>query len=105
MQIDVKFHDEVVTADNDRLGVAQRLYHYSGEDFLETQGFRDFLKVFDFETGDDFYIPTDFLVGRDAAKRAVQLSLTSYDVQQRTFSRKPRAIAYAVAESIELPTL
>lgn len=100
----IHFHDTIMTADEQVVGKAQRLYHYDGEEFAEVQGFTHFLKVFNFETGDDFYIPTEFISDRNAASSTIKLSIPFREIQTRTLSRKPRSIAYDLATVEELPT-
>lgn len=102
MSVTIRYHDKVETADGRSLGVAQRIYHYDGDDYLEMDGFRHYLKTFDFESGDDFYIPLEYVAGRDDATGTVTLSIKFRVIQTKTFSRAPRAIAYRIAQAEDL---
>ncbi len=101
MNIEIKFHDPVTTSDGHKLGLAQRIYIKPEDTELDNEIYPSHLKVFDFEVGDDLYIPTAFIDSREE-NDGVKLSLTLEQVQEQTLSREPRYIAYDVATKQEL---
>lgn len=103
MELAITFHEPVSSKDGQALGVAQRLYHSTDDqDKLETQPYERHLKLFDFNTGDDLYIPVEYLAR--AADGALIVDLTFRDVQDRTLSRQPRYVAYHAYEELPLHT-
>lgn len=98
--LDVKFHEPVITKDGEKLGVAQRLYIKQDDEEVETQTVESHLKVFDFATGDDYYIPTGYIDARDS--EGVKLSIKFQTVLNRSYSRLPRYIAYESMTVTEL---
>lgn len=100
MTVDVKFHEPIVTKDGHQLGVAQRVYTNEDDTGLETATVEQHLKVFDFETGDVYFVPTRYLGKRN--EDGVPLSINHQTLLNRSYSRLPRYIAYEVAAVTEL---
>jgi len=90
----IKFHTPVVTADGHPLGVAQKIYH-ADPDGIETSRFLNYLKVFDFNSGDAYYIPLEYVSTSDDI---VALSINFKTIQSNSFSNTPRSIAYGSAK-------
>ena len=70
MTVDVNFHDPVMTSDGKMLGVAQRIYRTSEDDPIETSIYNEHLKVVNMQTGEDFFIPLEFVGNRNTGDSA-----------------------------------
>ncbi|MEW5985555.1 MAG: hypothetical protein AB1791_02880, partial [Chloroflexota bacterium] len=79
--------DEVWTADQKKLGVAHHLHHALGEVNPDLKLYASYLEVESFELGDDYFIPTDFIAGRDPAGGRVNLDATLKKVLEETWVR------------------
>ncbi len=66
MDLDIKKLDEVWTADAKKLGLAQQLFHRQDEVNPDLQLYASYLEVENFEYGEVFYVPTDFVADRAA---------------------------------------
>lgn len=94
--------DEVWTADSQKLGVAHHLYHNLGEVNPDLQLYASYLEVESFDFGDDYYLPTDFITGRDPATGRVHLDVTLKQVMEATWFRRPDCIVRGQARQEEL---
>lgn len=103
MSIDVKRGEEVWTSDGNRLGTARRLHHRQEEIDPELELYATYLHVVSFDLGDDFYVPTDYIDGRDENGR-VLITESMQKVQDHTWTRLPDFIAQGEDEEEELPT-
>ncbi|MGB1250062.1 MAG: hypothetical protein ACPG8W_05470 [Candidatus Promineifilaceae bacterium] len=101
MTANVNYHDPVMTADGRQLGVAQRIYRTVEDDPIETTSYNEHLKVISFETGENFFIPLEFI--NDRADGQVSLTLTYREVLNSAFDHMPRYIAYEVGTKQALP--
>ena len=101
MTVNVKYHDPVYTKDGDQLGLAMRFHRSTDTEGMETGKYTSHLKLFDFSTGDDYFIPTEFIGSRDS-KGGVHLLLTTRAVNNMSLSREPRYVAYELDEKTEL---
>lgn len=106
MDIEIRARDEIWTSDGYRLGVARDL-HYRPEEEVnpEEQLYAAYLEIVNYELGDDFYVPTDFLAERDEENGRVLLDVKMKDVQQRTWSRAPEFVAQKLGRSVHLADL
>jgi hypothetical protein len=102
-KITIELNDEVWTSDEVKLGVARRVF-FRPEDQVNPADllYAVYLKVEDFELGEDFFIPTDFVGARDEAGR-VLLETKMKEVMQRTWSRAPEFVATRLGRSEPLP--
>ncbi|MCI0394894.1 MAG: hypothetical protein L0332_17090 [Chloroflexi bacterium] len=103
MELDIKRLEEVWTADNKKLGLAQSLFHRLGGVDPELGFYDTYLEVENFEYGDDYYVPTDFIKGRDPKTGRVMLSISLQKVMERTWSRLPDFVAHGQARKELLP--
>jgi hypothetical protein len=55
-----------------------------------------------FELGDDFYVPTDFVAGRDPQTGHITLTVTEKKVANKTWTRLPDFILHGEARQEEL---
>lgn len=101
MSVDINHHDSVITTDGKTLGVAQRIYRTIEDDPIETTMYNEHLKVVSMQTGENFYIPLEFVGGRSAGN--VPLSLSYRQVLNNAFDHTPRYIAYSVGTKEALP--
>lgn len=98
--------DEVWTSDNLKLGVAHSLYYRPEEQVRPAdQLYAAYLGVMNFELGDDYYVPTDFLQRVDAEQDQARLELTvpMKAVMDRTWSRAPEFVAKGLGRRVPLP--
>lgn len=88
--MNIQFHTPVMTKDGQQLGLAQRILTSINPE-IEVSPYSQHLKVFNFDMGDAFFVPTAFVRG---AGTDVSLSLTYQEVLNGAFSNMPRYIAY-----------
>jgi hypothetical protein len=103
MDLEIKMLDEVWTSDDRPLGFAQRLYHRRGQIDPDLLLFASYLLVANYQFGDDYYVPTDFIAGRDPASGRVALSVTAAEALRRAWSRQPDFVAFNDALEEPLP--
>jgi hypothetical protein len=103
MDHDIKKLDEVWTVDQNKLGLAQRLFHRQDEVNPDLQLFASYLEVENFEYGEGFYIPTDFISGHDPESGHLFLTVTRDQVMNRTWFRMPNFIAHQQYDQELLP--
>ena len=94
MEISVRDRDEVWTTDEYKLGAARTL-HYRPPDEVnpDEQLYAIYLEVVNYELGDDYYVPTDFMHPRQPDGNRVLLTVSMNEVMQRTWSREPDFVA------------
>ncbi len=86
--------DRVLSADGYDLGVARSLHYRPAEEVNpQEQLYAVYLQVMNFEMGDEFYIPVDFLEPRGEEQEVVRLSVPVRFVQRRAWSRAPEFVA------------
>lgn len=103
MKIDLKQSDEIWTQDGHRLGHPHRIYHRMDEINPALELYPAYVHVLSFDLGDDFYIPTDFLNGRNADSGHVLLSVPMETVLKNSWDRLPDFVIQKVARPEELP--
>jgi hypothetical protein len=104
MEFQIHRLDKVYTADDVHLGEAIAIYKRQDEVNPGLELYAAYLKIFSFEMGDDFYVPTDFIASRDAENGTVKLSIDMHKVKHETFERMPNFVAYEQGIVEELPT-
>jgi hypothetical protein len=102
MKQSIKKLEEVWTADNQKLGLAQNLYHRKEDINPDLQLYASYLEVGDYDLGLDFFIPTDFIQGRDKESGKTMLSTSKQQVMKRTWFRMPDFIAQGKAQKESL---
>ncbi|MCI0398656.1 MAG: hypothetical protein L0332_34205 [Chloroflexi bacterium] len=98
----IKKLDQVYTKDNRHLGKAHRLYHRTTEIRPKWEHYATYVHVESFELGDDFYVPTDFVAGRDPQTGYIILTVTGKKVENKTWTRLPDFILRGEARKEEL---
>lgn len=104
MDLDIKKLEEVWTAEDKKLGLAQQLFLRQGEVNPELQLYAAYLEVENFDYGEGFYIPTDFISGRDQETGHLILSVTIDQVMNNTWFRMPDFVAHKQYDQQALPT-
>ncbi|HSM55886.1 MAG TPA: hypothetical protein VK879_07000 [Candidatus Sulfomarinibacteraceae bacterium] len=94
--------DQVYTKDHHHLGVAHRLYHRTHDVRPGWKHYATYMLVQSFVQGDDFYVPTDFVAGRDSQTGHIVLTVTEKDVETKTWTRLPDFVLHGEASSEEL---
>lgn len=93
METTIKKLDPVLTSDDQQLGVAESMYYRLVDIDPAVGYYAAYLVVQNFLLGDDYYIPTDFISGRDSQGR-VRLTVSLKAVLDHTWSRMPDFIAH-----------
>ena len=102
MKQSIKKLEEVWTADNQKLGLAQNLYHRKEDINPNLQLYASYLEVGDYDMGLAFFIPTDFIQYRDKESGKTMLSASKKQVMKRTWFRMPDFIAQGKAQKESL---
>ncbi|HZD11488.1 MAG TPA: hypothetical protein VE553_09110 [Candidatus Binatia bacterium] len=106
MEIAVRDRDEVWTSDGYKLGVARALHFRPPQEVSpEEQLYAAYLKVVNYELGDELFIPTGFLASRDATTNRVALTVPAKFVAHRTWSRAPDFVAKRLGREVRLDEL
>ena len=93
MELNVNKLDEVWTADGKKLGLAQQLFHRLDEINPCVQLYATYLVVENYEFGEVFYVPTDFIAEPQEESQQLTLLLTRDQILQRTWFRMPNFVA------------
>ena len=91
--MDIKRNEEVYTADEMLLGNAIAIFRRTDTVNPKEKLYAAYLKLFNFEMGDDFFVPTDFVGERDADGRLC-LTIDMKTVKHETMERMPQFVAY-----------
>lgn len=104
MEIMMNRQDRVVTADGYQLGLARNLHHRpEAEVNVEEQLYPTYLKVENFELGDDFFVPLEYIVDRDPETGTISIDATMKQVLKYTWSRMPEFVALMRGRKEPLP--
>lgn len=103
MSVDIKKSEEIWTSDHRKLGQAHRLFHRQKDVNPELKLYATYLYVVSFEMGDDFYIPIEYINGREENGRLL-LNVSMNKVQDLTWTRLPDFIAKGEAKAEDLPS-
>ena len=103
MDHEIKKFDEVWTADEKKLGLAQKMFHRQNEVNPDLQLYATYLEVDNFEYGEGFYIPTDFITGRDPVTGHLLLTVTTNQVMNHTWFRMPDFVTHKLYDQELLP--
>ncbi|HEX6385635.1 MAG TPA: hypothetical protein VF177_13270 [Anaerolineae bacterium] len=98
----IKKLDQVYTKDNVHLGKAHCLYHRTTEIRPEWGYYATYVYMVSFQLGDDYYVPTDFIAGRDPHNGHIILTVTEKKVANNTWTRLPDFVARGDASKEEL---
>jgi hypothetical protein len=103
MDFDIKKLEAIWTADSKKLGLAQYLLYRQDNINPDLQLYGSYLQVEDYEFGEVYYVPTDYIAGRDPDRGNVTLAVSFETVRQRTWFRMPDFIAHGEARKEFLP--
>lgn len=104
METTIKRRDRVVTTDGYQLGLARNLHYRPEADVnVEEQLYPIYLEVENFELGDDFFVPLEYIVGRDPETGEISVDVTMKKVLQYTWSRMPEFVALMRGRKEPLP--
>ncbi|HSG15633.1 MAG TPA: hypothetical protein VLE70_04840 [Anaerolineae bacterium] len=103
MEIDIKKQDEVWTSDEKKLGAALQLFHRTDEVNPSLQLYASYLEVENFEYGETFYVPTDFIVERQGETGRLTLSKKQSEAMQLTWFRMPEFVVHGRYRKEGLP--
>jgi hypothetical protein len=94
MDFTVNKLEEVWTVDEKKLGVANAVYHRSEGANPELKYYASYLHIQNFDYGDDYYIPTEFIKGRDDKTGLLVVDKTFNEVLKNTWTRMPEFILH-----------
>ena len=103
MDFDIKRLDEVWTADSKKLGLAQHLYHRQDEANPALLLYASYLEVEDYDYGENYFVPTDFIVDQLPVSGRIELDVTMDEVMKRTWVRMPDFIILGKSSEEPLP--
>ena len=103
MDHDIKKLDELWTVDGKKLGLAQKLFHRQDEINPDLLLYAAYLSVENFEYGESFYVPTDFISGREPVTGRLLLSVTLDQIMNHTWFRIPDFVAHKLYDQELLP--
>jgi hypothetical protein len=102
MDLEIIKLDEVWTADSKKLGLAQSLFHRTKDINPKLLLYASYLEVESYEFGEIYYVPTDYVEGREPDTGRVMLAVDLQTVLKRTWARLPDFIAHGEAEKQDL---
>lgn len=103
IEMEIREGDEVVSADGYDLGVARSLHYRPADEVnADEQLYAVYLKVVNYELGDEFFIPVDFLQMREDKNEPVTLTVPVKFVQRRAWSRAPDFVAHSLGRTERL---
>ena len=94
MDLSIKRLEEVWTADNQKLGLTEAIYHRLEGANPDLRLYASYLNVQNFEYGDDYYIPTDFIQGREPETGRLLVKEKFITILQNTWTRMPDFIVH-----------
>ena len=103
METAINKQDEVWTADEQKLGIAFRLFHRTEGINPAQQLYASYLEVENFDYGEIFYVPTDFVAGRQAETGRILLSKKRDEAMKLTWFRMPDFVAHGQSRKEALP--
>lgn len=96
--------DTVITQDGVELGTAHVLYHRDAATVNpELLWYASYLEVENLDYGDNYFVPTEYIVGHDAGTKRLALSVKFHQILEQTWTRQPDFIAQGQATVEELP--
>ena len=103
MEKNIKKFEETWTADGKKLGLTQSLFHRENEIKPTLQLYASYVEIADFEYGEVFFVPTDFITARDVDDEGgLKLTVKYDEVMNRTWFRMPDFIAFGQSRKEEL---
>lgn len=99
-----KIHRGVPVITSDGMSVGQALAHFERVEGVDpgVKLYAHYLKTFDFDIGDEYYIPAEFVDRFDEVAGKVILNVPMRKVQTETMMRMPRFIAIGKAKRTDL---
>jgi hypothetical protein len=103
MEANIKKLEETWTADGKKLGLTQSLFHREKDIKPDLQLYATYLEIEDYEFGEVFFVPTDYIAPREADDDGGLRLIVKYDeVMKRTWFRMPDFIAFGQSRKEEL---
>lgn len=99
----IKKLDEVWSTDQKLLGLAQTLHVREEGVDPELQLFGAYLQVENYDLGEIFYVPTDFITSRIDANKKIVVSATFTEALRKTWTRMPDFVAQGNGQKVDLP--
>lgn len=94
MEFTINKLEEIWTADDKKLGITNAIYHRLEGVNPELGYYASYLHVQNFDYGDDYYIPTEFIKGRDQKTGLIVLEKTFKEILENTWTRMPEFILH-----------
>lgn len=102
MEIGIRKLDEVWSSDEKLFGLAQHIFmreEGADPDLLLYEGY---LEVENYDLGEIFYVPLDFIASRDDKEEKVLVSATFTEALRQTWTRIPHFVARGAGRKEEL---
>lgn len=90
---EIKRNDEVWTADEKQLGIAKAVFHRTDEVNPALRLYASYLEVEDFNFGENFYVPTDFIDEGPAGAGRIEIKKKRDEAMQLLWFRMPDFVA------------
>ncbi len=103
MEPNIRYYDEVWSADDKKLGVAMSVRHRPDDPDPDLKYYDAYLEIQDFNLGMSYFIPTEFISDRDQESGRVEVEQTQRSVLNNTWYRRPRFVAAGEGRREELP--
>lgn len=100
METKISDATNVVTRDGRHLGLARRIFRRRQEINPQLKLYAAYLQTRSLESGEDYYIPTDFIAGNEEG--SIILTVDFNKVARETWSRMPDFVAHGDADKEEL---
>lgn len=104
MEESINKFEVIWTSEGKKLGLARHLFHRQRDINPKLQLYATYLEVEDFEHGEVFYVPTEFIGERDPESGKISLTVSFNKVMNRTWFRMPDFIAQGESREETLPS-
>ena len=104
MELSINKFEEIWTADDKKLGLAQYIFHRQDEINPDLQLYASYLEVENFEYGEAFFVPLDFISDRDPDSGKISLTVSYDEAMKRTWFRMPDFVIHGESPKEELPS-
>lgn len=102
MEVVIGKLDEIWTVDDKKLGLAQHLYIREEGIDPDLQYYESYIEVENYDIGEVFYVPLDFVDRRSDADKRVYLNVAFSVALEQTWTRMPHFVALGEGRKEEL---
>ena len=95
--------DAIWTSDDQKLGLAQRLFHRLEDAEPENLLFETYLEIENYDLGSNYFVPTDFIDVSEGTEAELVVNKTFQEIQELTWFRMPAFVAAGKGREESLP--